>query len=41
MLETMRKHGTILAVFAALATGMTALVNSLTTSIIEWQATRK
>lgn len=41
MLETMRKHGTTLAVFAALATGLTALVNSLTTSTIERQAARQ
>lgn len=37
----MRKHGITLALFAALATGLTALVNGLTTSTIERQAARQ
>lgn len=41
MLRTMRKHGTTLAVFAALATLLTALVNGLTASTIERQAARQ
>ncbi|MGL9773471.1 MAG: electron transport complex subunit RsxG [Sodalis sp. (in: enterobacteria)] len=41
MLRTMRKHGITLAVFVALATGLTALVNGLTTSTIERQAARQ
>lgn len=38
MLKTMQKHGVTLAVFAALATGLTALVNELTKPTIERQA---
>ncbi|MGP4123005.1 MAG: electron transport complex subunit RsxG [Sodalis sp. (in: enterobacteria)] len=41
MLKTIRKHSTILAVFAALATGLTAVVNSLTTSSIKAQAAKQ
>lgn len=38
MLKTMQKHGVTLAIFAALATGLTALVNELTKPTIEIQA---
>ncbi|MER2369833.1 MULTISPECIES: electron transport complex subunit RsxG [Photorhabdus] len=38
MLETMRRHGITLAIFAALTTGLTAVVNSLTKSTIAEQA---
>jgi electron transport complex protein RnfG len=38
MLETMRRHGLILAFFGALMTGMTAVVNLLTKPTIEHQA---
>ncbi|WP_435953473.1 electron transport complex subunit RsxG [Dryocola sp. BD626] len=38
MLKTMQKHGVTLAVFAALATGLTALVNELTKPTIDRQA---
>ncbi|CAI2101240.1 electron transport complex subunit RsxG [Serratia ficaria] len=39
MLKSMRKHGTTLAVFAALTTGLTAVVNGLTQKTIAHQAT--
>ncbi|MBS9422985.1 electron transport complex subunit RsxG [Photorhabdus caribbeanensis] len=38
MLETMRRHGITLAIFAAITTGLTAIVNSLTKSTIAEQA---
>jgi electron transport complex protein RnfG len=38
MLKTMQKHGVTLAIFAALATGLTAVVNELTRPTIERQA---
>ncbi|WP_445374750.1 electron transport complex subunit RsxG [Photorhabdus tasmaniensis] len=38
MLETMRRHGITLAIFAAITTGLTAVVNSLTKSTIAEQA---
>jgi len=38
MLQTMRRHGVTLAVFGALMTGMTAVVNMLTKPTIEHQA---
>lgn len=38
MLKTMRKHGVTLAVFAALLTGVTALVNELTKPTIDQKA---
>jgi electron transport complex protein RnfG len=38
MLSTMRRHGTTLALFAALTTGLTALVHALTKPTIEHQA---
>lgn len=41
MLRTMRKHAITIAVFAALANRLTALVNGLTSSTIERQATRQ
>ena len=41
MLKTMRKHGVTLAVFAALLTGLTAVVNELTKPTIAQQAERQ
>ncbi|MBW9401232.1 electron transport complex subunit RsxG [Leclercia sp. EC_58] len=41
MLKTMQKHGVTLALFAAVLTGMTALVNGLTKSTIDEQAARQ
>lgn len=41
MLKTMQKHGVTLAVFAAVLTGLTALVNSLTKTTIEEQASKQ
>ena len=41
MLKTMQKHGVTLAVFAAVLTGMTALVNELTKSTIDEQAVKQ
>ena len=41
MLKTMQKHGVTLAVFAAVLTGLTALVNALTKTTIEEQATKQ
>lgn len=41
MLKTMQKHGVTLAVFAAVLTGLTALVNGLTKSTIDEQAARQ
>ncbi|ELZ8933768.1 electron transport complex subunit RsxG [Cronobacter dublinensis] len=38
MLKTIQKHGVTLAVFAALTTGLTAMVNALTKTTIEGQA---
>lgn len=38
MLNSMRKHGTTLAVFAAVTTGLTAVVHSLTQKTIAHQA---
>lgn len=38
MLKTIQKHGTTLAVFAALTTGLTAMVNALTKTTIDNQA---
>ncbi|MCA6220851.1 electron transport complex subunit RsxG [Photorhabdus antumapuensis] len=38
MLETMRRHGITLAIFAAITTGLTAVVNALTKSTIAEQA---
>jgi electron transport complex protein RnfG len=38
MLKTMQKHGVTLAIFAALLTGVTALVNELTKPTIDKQA---
>ncbi len=38
MLKTMRRHGITLALFAAGATGLTAVVNSLTENTIAHQA---
>ncbi|WP_299996127.1 electron transport complex subunit RsxG [uncultured Cedecea sp.] len=41
MLKTMQKHGVTLAVFAALLTGVTALVNELTKPTIDKQAVQQ
>ncbi|NDK97823.1 electron transport complex subunit RsxG [Photorhabdus bodei] len=41
MLETMRRHGITLAIFAAITTGLTAVVNSLTKSTIAEQAAQQ
>lgn len=41
MLKTMRKHGVTLAIFAALLTGVTALVNELTKPTIDQQAAKQ
>ena len=41
MLKTMQKHGVTLAVFAAVLTGMTELVNELTKSTIDEQAVKQ
>lgn len=41
MLKTMQKHGVTLAVFAALLTGVTALVNELTKPTIDQQAIKQ
>jgi len=41
MLKTMQKHGMTLALFAAVLTGLTALVNGLTKSTIDEQAARQ
>lgn len=41
MLKTMRKHGVTLALFAALLTGITALVNELTRPTIDQQAAKQ
>jgi electron transport complex protein RnfG len=41
MLKTMQKHGVTLAIFAAVLTGLTALVNALTKTTIEEQATKQ
>lgn len=41
MLKTMQKHGVTLAVFAALLTGVTALVNELTKPTIDKQAAQQ
>ncbi|POU76744.1 electron transport complex subunit RsxG [Leclercia sp. LSNIH6] len=41
MLKTMQKHGVTLALFAAVLTGMTALVNGLTKATIDEQAARQ
>ncbi len=41
MLKTMQKHGVTLAVFAAVLTGLTALVNTLTKTTIEEQASKQ
>ncbi|MEZ2574125.1 electron transport complex subunit RsxG [Buttiauxella ferragutiae] len=38
MLKTMQKHGVTLALFAVMATGLTAVVNALTKDTIEQQA---
>ena len=38
MLETMRKHGVTLALFAAGSTGLTAAINQMTKSTIADQA---
>jgi Na+-translocating ferredoxin:NAD+ oxidoreductase subunit G len=38
MLQSMRKHGTTLALFAAVTTGLTAVVNTLTQKTIAHQA---
>ena len=41
MFKTMQKHGVTLAVFAAVLTGLTALVNALTKTTIEEQASKQ
>lgn len=41
MLKTMQKHGLVLALFAALTTGITAAVNALTKGTISQQAVRQ
>lgn len=41
MFTTMRKHGITLAIFAALSTGLTAVVNALTKPIIDQQGVRE
>ncbi len=41
MLSIMRKHGLILAAFAALFTGLTAMVHALTEPAIEQQAVKQ
>lgn len=41
MLKTMQQHGVTLALFAAVLTGLTALVNGLTKSTIDEQAARQ
>ncbi|NIG88028.1 electron transport complex subunit RsxG [Serratia symbiotica] len=41
MLNSMKKHGTTLAVFAAVTTGLTAVVNSLTQKTIAHQAAQQ
>ena len=41
MLKTMQKHGVTLALFAAVLTGLTALVNGLTKPTIDEQAARQ
>lgn len=41
MLKTMRKHGIILALFAAGTTGLTAVINELTKSTIDQQSERQ
>lgn len=41
MLKTMQKHGMTLAIFAAVLTGLTALVNGLTKPTIDQQAARQ
>ena len=41
MLKTMQKHGVTLAIFAAVLTGMTALVNELTKTTIDEQAAKQ
>ena len=41
MLKTMQKHGVTLAIFAAVLTGLTALVNELTKSTIDEQAAKQ
>lgn len=41
MLKTMQKHGITLAIFAAVLTGMTALVNELTRGTIAQQAEKQ
>ncbi|BDH46109.1 electron transport complex subunit G [Salmonella enterica subsp. enterica serovar Choleraesuis] len=41
MLKTMQKHGVVLALFAALTTGLTAAVNALTKDTIDQQSARQ
>lgn len=41
MFKTMQKHGVTLAVFAAVLTGLTAMVNALTKTTIEEQASKQ
>lgn len=41
MLKTIRKHGITLALFAAGATGMTAIINQMTKSTIDAQAAKQ
>lgn len=41
MLKTMQKHGMTLAIFAAVLTGLTALVNELTKTTIDEQAAKQ
>ncbi|MCX2957735.1 MAG: electron transport complex subunit RsxG, partial [Serratia symbiotica] len=41
MLKSMKKHGSTLAVFAAVTTGLTAVVNSLTQNTIAHQAAQQ
>jgi electron transport complex protein RnfD len=41
MLKTMQKHGVTLAIFAAVLTGLTALVNALTKTTIDEQAAKQ
>ena len=41
MLQSMRKHGITLALFAAGSTGLTAAINELTKSTIEDQAAQQ
>ncbi|MBL5898187.1 electron transport complex subunit RsxG [Lelliottia amnigena] len=41
MLKTMQKHGITLAIFAAVLTGLTALVNQLTKTTIDEQAAKQ